>query len=115
MSTIKLLEREAIDANHRHGKIVAQLEHDVREKYTRLEDFVRATDTEIGRLRKDRDSMRQMYEQSNNLLSSSQKQIATYQSDLASSGAAVKALTVTVATLKAQIAQVSELQLVDMR
>lgn len=104
--TIKLLEREAADSNYRHNEIVSGLERDLREKYTKLDDFVRGTDQESARLRKDRDTMRQMYEQSNSLLSAAQKQISIYEAKLASNDAALKTLNELVATLKSQLNEV---------
>lgn len=104
--TIKALEREASDSNYRHGKIVADLERDLREKYSKLDDFVKTTDQETARLRKDRDTMRQMYEQSNSLLSGAQKQISIYESKLSSNDSAIKSLNEVISTLKSQIAEV---------
>jgi E3 ubiquitin-protein ligase BRE1 len=111
--TIKALEREASDSNYRHSKIVADLERDVREKYSRLDEFVKSTDQEGARLRKDRDTMRQMYEQSNSLLSAAQKQISIYESKLASNEAALKTLNELISTLKTQIQVISQLPSVD--
>lgn len=107
--TIKALEREASDSNYRHSKIAADLERDVKEKYSRLDEFVRSTDQEGARLRKDRDTMRQMYEQTNSLLSAAQKQISIYESKLASNDTALTSLNSLVSTLKSQIATISKL------
>ena len=109
MSTIKYLEKELDDSSYRNKKIISQLERDVKEKYTKLDDFVKTTDTEISRLRKDRDSMRQMYEQINALLSSCQKQLSAYQKNINCSESAVKQLTETVSNLKSHIALVRKL------
>ncbi len=107
--TIKALEREASDSNYRHNKIVGDLERDVREKYSKLDEFVRSTDQETGRLRKDRDTMRQMYEQSNSLVSAAQKQISIYETKLASNDDALKTLNELISTLKSQISTISKL------
>lgn len=107
ISTIKSLEKEIEKSAHLNKKIISQLERDVREKYTKLEDFVKTTDSEIARLRKDRDSMRQMYEQTNSLLASSQKQLSSYQKNINSSESAISQLTRTVSTLKSHIETVN--------
>jgi chromosome segregation ATPase len=101
--TIKGLEKEIDDSNYRNKKIITQLERDVKDKYTKLEDFVKSTDSEISRLRKDRDSMRQMYEQTNALLSSCQKQLSSYQKNINCSEAAIHQLTEAVGKLKSHI------------
>lgn len=106
VSTIKILEKEMGDSNYRNKKIISQLERDVKEKYTKLEDFIKSTDAEICRLRKDRDSMRQMYEQTNALLSSCQKQLSSYQKNINCSETAVHQLTETITTLKSHISLV---------
>lgn len=103
MNTIKNLEKELDDSNYRNKKIISQLERDVKEKYTKLDDFVKTTDVEIARLRKDRDSMRQMYEQTNSLLSSCQKQLSYYQKNINCSETAISQLTETVGKLKSHI------------
>ena len=72
-NTIKIFKLILRDSNYRNKKIISQLERDVKDKYTKLDEFVKSTDSEIARLRKDRDSMRGMYEQTNSLLSSCQK------------------------------------------
>ncbi len=41
MNTIKNLEKELDDSNYRNKKIISQLERDVKEKYTKLGDFVK--------------------------------------------------------------------------
>lgn len=106
ISTIKSLEREIEDSNYRHNKIISSLERDLKDKYTRIEDFVKTTDSEIARLRKDRDSMRQMYEETNALLSSCQKQLICYQKNLNCSESAINQLTGTVQKLKAHLSLV---------
>lgn len=103
ISTIKGLEKEIDDSNHRNKKIISQLERDLKEKYTKLDDFVKSTDSEICRLRKDRDSMRQMYEQTNSLLSSCQKQLSSYQKNVNCSEVAIHELTETVGKLKSHV------------
>lgn len=104
--TIKSLERESIESNYRNKKIITQLEQDLKEKYTRLEDFVKTTDLEIGRLRNDRDLMRKMYEETNTLLSSCQKQLNSYQKSLNYSESAINQLTGTVQKLKSHLSLV---------
>lgn len=106
IATIKGLEKEIDESNYRNKKIISQLERDVKEKYTKLDDFVKTTDTDLSRLRKDRDSMRQMYEQSNTLLSACQKQLSNYQKNLNCSEVAVNQLNRTVSTLKSHLASV---------
>ena len=103
ISTIKDLEKQIDNSNHRNKKIISQLERDVKEKYTKLDDFVKSTDSEICRLRKDRDSMRQMYEQTNALLSSCQKQLSSYQKNINCSEMAIHQLTETVGKLKLHV------------
>ena len=103
ISTIKDLEKQIDNSNHRNKKIISQLERDVKEKYTKLDDFVKSTDSELCRLRKDRDSMRQMYEQTNALLSSCQKQLSSYQKNINCSEVAIHQLTETVGKLKLHV------------
>ena len=103
ISTIKDLEKEIDNSNYRNKKIISQLERDVKEKYTKLDDFVKSTDSELCRLRKDRDSMRQMYEQTNALLSSCQKQLSSYQKNINCSEVAIHQLTETVGKLKLHV------------
>lgn len=107
IATIKGLEKEIDDSNYRNKKIISQLERDVKEKYTKLDDFVKTTDNDLSRLRKDRDSMRQMYEQSNALLSACQKQMSSCQKNLNCSEVAVTQLNRTVSTLKSHLASVN--------
>lgn len=103
---IRNLEKELDDSNYRNNKIISQLERDIKEKYTKLEEFIKTTDSEITRLRKDRDSMRQMYEQTNAMLSSSQKQLIYYQKNINCSETAISELTKTVEKLKSHISLV---------
>lgn len=110
-ATIKTLKDDFESSKNRNHKFVSQLERDIREKYTKLDDFVKSTDHEIARLRKDRDSMRQMYEQSNQLLSSCQKQLSSYQKNLQCSESAISNLTETVGKLKSHLVLVNSIYL----
>lgn len=102
-STIKMLKEDSEDSKYRYQKLISQLERDVKDKYTKLDEYVKNTDHEIARLRKDRDSMRQMYEQSNQLLSSCQKQLSSYQKSSQCSEMAISQLTSTVSKLKSHL------------
>ena len=106
-NTINNLQNNIEDSSYRNKKIITQLERDVKEKYTKLDDFVKTTDSEIARLRKDRDSMRTMYEQTNSLLSSCQKQLSSYQKNINCSETAIRQLTESIETLKSHIAIVN--------
>lgn len=105
-STIKNLQINIEDSIYRNKKIISHLEHDVKEKYTKLDEFVKTTDSEIARLRKDRDSMREMYEQTNALLSSCQKQLSLYQKNINCSETAIRQLTESIGKLKLHISMV---------
>lgn len=112
--TIKGLEKEFSESNYRNKKIISLLERDIKEKYTKLDDFVKTTDADISRLRKDRDSMRQMYEQSNTMLSACQKQLSTYHKNLTCSEAAINQLNRTISTLKSHLALVILLYFINL-
>ena len=105
-NTINNLQNNIEDSSYRNKKIITQLERDVKEKYTKLDDFVKTTDSEIARLRKDRDSMRTMYEQTNSLLSSCQKQLSSYQKNINCSENAIHQLTESIGNLKSHITMV---------
>lgn len=111
-NTIKNLQINIEDSNYRNKKIISQLERDVKDKYTKLDEFVKSTDSEIARLRKDRDSMRGMYEQTNSLLSSCQKQLSSYQKNINCSETAIRQLTESIGKLKSHIAMVRKFSVI---
>lgn len=104
-ATIKRLDREALDSSHRHKKLFGQFEKDLNEKYTKLDDFVKSSELELIRLRKDRDNMRQMYEQTNDLLGKSQKAIQHYQTSLSAAESMVKSQGNIIATIKMELSK----------
>lgn len=105
-NTIRNLQKNIEDSSQRNKKIISHLDRDVKEKYTKLDEFIKTTDSEIARLRKDRDSMREMYEQTNSLLSSCQKQLSSYQKNINCSETAIRQLTESIGKLKSHMLMV---------
>ena len=105
-SAIRQLERESSESKYRMNKFIQKLESEVKNKYLGLEDYIKNTDMEISRLRKDRDQMRQMYEQTNNLLASTQKNCQNFQISLSQGEKSIKNLSEVVGKLEKRLEQV---------